>query len=114
MDVDSSAVSNQCSASSEPQSGRIENSYVSDLVAKTVGIMEGGVHHVLSDVVLNEVEDCLKELHELFSDADEEQQSDMISEILSHPKNLHTYYKFADKVYEGESIPTNKQLMKCC
>jgi len=114
MDVDSSAVSNLCSASSEPQSGRIENSYVSALVAKTVGIMEGGVHHVLSDIVLNEVEDCLKELHELFSDADEEQQSDMISEILSHPKNLHTYYKFADKVYEGESIPTNKQLMKCC
>ena len=97
--------SSLCSASSEPQSGQLENSYVSTLVAKTVGIMEGGIHHAdataMDDIDLNEVEECLSELHELFSDADEGQQSDIISEILSTPKNLRTFYDFANKLYEG-------------
>ena len=82
-----------------------EPNCLSDLIAKTVNTMcrfNAATATVDASVaVLNDVEEGLKELSELFSDADEETQSEMISEILSFPNNLPTYYKFADKLYKG-------------
>ena len=49
-----------------------------------------------------DVEDCLKRLDELFSDADEERQSAIVSAFLSAgPSSLQDFYAFADKVFRG-------------
>lgn len=54
---------------------------------------------------ISDVEDCLKGLDELFSDADDEIQSEIISAIMSiRPSSLQILYKFANRVYNGGSI----------
>ena len=106
-------------ASRESQSGEIRDeskpegsNYPVDLVTKTVNAMELGLSppnacssnaDSIDDACVVTVEDHLKELSEVFSESDEETQSEIISEILSNPKNLQLYYKFADKLYKGGS-----------
>ena len=51
-----------------------------------------------------DVEDCLKRLDELFSDADEERQSAIVSAFLSaRPSSLQDFYTFAEKIFSGRS-----------
>lgn len=109
-------------ASRERQSGQIRDelegkaegsNYPVDLVSKTVNIMELGLSppnasssdtDSIDDACVTTVEDHLKELSEVFSESDEETQSEIVREILSNPKNLQLYYKFADKLYKGGSV----------
>ena len=85
-----------------------DTSYVLDLVSQTLDAIDrfSNTATAVSGVKidpLSDVEDCLKRLDELFSDADEEIQSEIISVILSRPCSLRTLYKFAEKVYNGGS-----------
>ena len=109
-----SIVESASSDAREPLSGQMHcegkawgGSYVGDLVTKTLSIMENGLKPNArgaaedSIPVTTALEDCLKELSEVFSDADEETQSELVSEVLSSPKNLQTYYRFADHLYKG-------------
>lgn len=116
METKSSGVS---LAFRERQSGQIRDegkaegsNYPVVLVTKTVNVMERGLsppnacssnEHPIDDACVATVEEHLKELSEIFSESDKETQSEIISEILSNPRNLQLHYKFADKLYKGGS-----------
>lgn len=105
-------------ASRERQSGENrdeskaeESNYPVDLVTKIVNAMELGLsppnacrsnEDCIDDACVATVENHLKELSEIFSESNEETQSEIIGEM-SNPKNLQLYYKFADKLYKGGS-----------
>ena len=85
--------------------------YILDLVSQTLDTIDRFFKLNTATVVsgvkidpLSDVEDCLKRLDELFSDADDEIQSEIISAVLSRPCSLRILYKFAEKVYNGGSI----------
>ena len=85
-----------------------DTSNVLDIVAQTLDVIDRfNTIAVPSAKVdpLSDVEECLKGLDELFLDADEEKQLEIISAILSaRPCSLQILYKFAEKVYNGWSI----------
>ena len=113
METGSSLASRERQPGQIHDEGKAEGSnYQADLVTKTLSVMKLGLSpsnvcstnaDSIGNACVATVKDHLKELSEVFSQSDGETQSEIISEILSNPKNLQLYYRFADKLYKGGS-----------